>query len=524
MWGIASTIVAKFARKGEFFSIMNKFTKFFTSTFLKLFLSLLINLAIVFVACYFGYPYIYTAVCLVCAILSVFFLSNRHEKDSYKVTVFITMFVLPLLALAYAISFRDKKGSKRIKKEWSDIIYRNRKSIFQSNETMNNLKAENVQAFKTANYLVDTVGMPCFQNASIKYYSFGEAFFKDLIDELSKAEKYILLECYKIKPGELWTKIFDTLRIKAREGVTVRLVYDQAVCTKYISSEDFLKMQNHGIETVPFNRPRAFGGINNSRNYKRLSVIDGKVGFFGGFNIADEYVTNVEMESATKDCAVRLAGESVKNLIVMFFEDYQFATKKIINLQEYFADTTPTKFKDWVLPYSTNPVSMEHTNQNIILSLINNAKDSVSIVTSYIALDDELKNALIVSAKSGVKVRVIFSGEKEKKKIKVLARSYFYDLIKEGVEVYEYVGKMTTKLIMVDNNSALISTNNLDSLNTYKHFNAGVYMYGDSIILMFNDIREIINNSQLITIKDLQKRKLNEKVSATWSKFWTLFK
>ena len=505
---------------------MKGFAKFFNSTFLKLFLLLLVNIAIAFCTYYFGFLYIYYIFCGVCALLSIFLLANRHEKDSYKVTVFLTMFFVPLFGLGYAIALKDKKGSNRIKKTWSDITYRNRKSIFQSNETMANLKSISNQAFKTCSYLVDTVGMPCFQNARIKYYSFGEAYFKDLIDELNKAEKYILLECYKIVPGKVWSEIFDTLRFKAREGVSVKLVYDYAICTKYIPREDFLKMNNHGIETIPFNQikglPNAF---DNCRNYKRLSVIDGKVGFFGGFNIDDEYVNNVELTNATKDCAVRIMGEAVRNLIVMFFEDYQFATRKVINLQDYFADSQPIKSKDWILPYSTNPISLENTNKNILLSLINNAKENISIVTSYIALDDELKNALILNAKSGVKVRLIFSGEKVKKSIKTLARSYFYDLIKEGIEVYEYKsGKMTTKLIMIDNNSALISTNNLDSLNTYKHFNAGVYLYGDTVILMYNDIREIISGSQIVTIKDLQKRKFGEKISAVWSKFLALFR
>lgn len=507
---------------------MNNSTKFFSSTFFKLFGLLLVNIAVLFCAVYFNVLWIYFAVCTFMAVISIFFLSNRHEKDSYKVIVFITMFMLPLYAMGYAHALKDKKGSNKIKKEWSDIIYRNRKSVFQSNETMANLKSVNVQAFKTCNYLVDTVGMPCFQNANIKYFSFGEAYFKELIDELNKAERYILLECYKIVPGNLWTQIFDTLRLKVRQGVTVRLVYDEATCTRYITKEDFLKMQNHGIETVPFNKVKFFSNsFVNCRNYKRISVIDGKVGFFGGFNIADEYITNVESTPATKDCGVRILGEAVKNLIVMFFEDYQFATKKVINLQEYFADSTPSKSKDYVLPYSTNPVSLDHTNKNTLLSLINNAKDNISIVTTYISLDDELKNTLIVSAKSGVKVKLIFSGEKGRmgKKAKTLARAYFYDLIKEGIEVYEYRGgKMSTKLIMIDNNSALISTNNLDSMNTYKHFNAGVYVYGDCVILMYNDIREIVNSSQLVTIKDLQKRKISEKISATWNKFVALFR
>lgn len=436
------------------------------------------------------------------------------------------MFILPLLAIGCASALKEKKGSNKIKKEWSDIIYRNRKSVFQSNETMTNLKTVNSGAFKTCSYLVDTVGMPCFQNVDIKYYSFGEAYFNDIIIELQNAEKFIFLECYKIVPGETWTKIFDILRLKAREGVLVKLVYDDAVCTNYISSIDYQKMHNHGIEAVPFNKVKGLGStFVNYRNYKRICVIDGKTGFFGGFDIEDEYVKNVELVSATKDCGVRIKGEAVKNLTVMFFEDYQFATKKVVNLQEYFADNQPSKAKEWVLPYSTNPVSLDHTNKNIVMSMVYNAKESITIVTSYISLSDELKNALIVNAKSGVKVKIIFSAEKVKKSIKNLARSYFYDLIKEGVEIYEYkAGKMTTKLIVIDNTSALLSTNNLDSLNTYRHFNAGVYVYGDCVTVMYNDLRDIVTNSQLITIKDLQKRKLGEKISATWSKFIALFR
>ena len=505
---------------------VNSFTKFFSSTFFRLFLLFVINVAIAFCCSFFGYIYIYFGACVVLAFFTIFFLAHRIEKDTYKVIVFLLMFFLPLLAIGCGVALKQRKGSKKIKKEWSDIIYRNRKSVFQSNETMENLKKISPEAFKTCSYLVDTVGMPCFQNANTKYYSFGEAYFNDMMIELEKAERFILLECYKIKPGKTWTQIFDILRLKARQGVHVKLVYDDAVCTKYIPSEDYQKMINHGIETVPFNKVQGLGSsFANYRNYKRICVIDGKVGFYGGFDIDDEYVVNLELISATKDCGLRLMGESVKNLTVMFFEDYQFATKKVINLQEYFADTPVGKTKDWVLPYSTNPVSLDHTNKNVLLSILNNAKEHISIVTSYIALDDELRNALVVNARSGVKVRLIFCGNQSKSKAKVLARSYFYDLIKDGIEVYEYkAGKMTTKLILIDNNSAFTSTSNLDSLSTYRHFNAGLYVYGDAIAVMHNDMREIISNSQLITIKDLQKRKIGEKIKSTWIKFLTIFK
>ena len=487
---------------------MNNFVKFFRSIFFKLFMLFLINVAGIIACSIFNIIYIYFATSVLIALISIFFLANRKENDVYKVTVFLTIIILPLLGIGYGILTKTNKGNKKIKKEMSDIIYRNRKSVFSSNETMNILKNTNSEVYKTCNYLVDSTGLPCFNNAKFKYFSFGESYYKELLDECKKAKNTILFECYKIVPGKLWTEFFDILRIKAREGVQVKILYDDAVCTKFISSEDFLKMRNHGIETVPFNKVKgSSGSFVNCRNYKRLCIIDNKVGFFGGFNVDDEYIPSETNQKATKDCGVRIEGEAVKNLVIMFFEDYQFATKKVVNLQEYFADHQVVKSKDWILPYSTNPVSQDDTNKNILLSMINNAKENISIITSYIALDDELKNALIVNAKSGVKVRLVFCGEKQKKKIKYLARSYFYELLKEGIEVYEYKGgKMQTKLIMIDNDTALISSNNLDCQNTHRHFNAG------------------ISNSQLITIKDLQKRRLSEKISATWSKFLALFK
>lgn len=501
-------------------------SKLFTSAKIKLFILLILNLAIAFVASYFDYLYVYFASCILISLISIFFLANRRERDAYKVISFLIILMLPLYGIGWAVAKKENKGSTKIKKEWSDIIYRNRKTVFQSNETMSLLKNTDSEVYKTCSYIVDSIGMPCFQNAKIKYFSFGESYFKELLEDCRNAKSFILFECYKVVPSKIWTEFFDVLRIKAREGVQVKFIYDHEVCTQFIPSDDFMKMRNHGVETIPFNTIKSSdAAFINCRNFKRLCVIDGKTGFFSGFNVDDEFIDSAELTNATKDCGVKLMGECVKNLTVMFFEDYQFATKRVINLQDYFVDCDDAKTKDWILPYSTNPVSLEHTNKNILLSLINNARENITITTSYLGIDDELRNALIVNAKSGVKVRLIFSGEKVRKKDKNLARSYFYELIKEGVEVYEYKGgKMTTRLIIIDNNLCLLSTNNLDCSYTYKHFHGGVLVYGESTILMYNDMREIVNNSQILTIKDLQKRKIGEKISATWSKFMEIFK
>lgn len=486
----------------------------------------LINIVLAFFCGFYNLLYVYFIVNFVVSLIMVFVLSGRNESHEYKVTVYLLSLMLPITAIAYAIYLKDRKGFKQKRKEWLEILYRNRKTIFQSHDTMKNLKAYNNRLFKNYNYIVESLNLPCYQNANAKYFSFGESYFKDLFHELKNAKKYILVEVSKIIPGKLWTEFFDILRVKAREGVNVKLIYDDSISTKNISKVDFLKMQNHGIETVSFNKVRKINkDFVNSRNFKKMFVIDGKVAYFGGFSFDDNYVVNFELISATKDCGVKLMGESVKNFIVMFFEDYQFATKKLVSLQEYFADYTGSKSKDWVISYSTNPVTHNGVNKNILLNVINNAKESVTILTPYVVINNDIREAIVLAVKSGVKVRLIFGDNNTDKKVKNVARAYFYDLIREGVEVYEYrAGKMTTKLIMIDDKTSFISSNNLDCSHYNKYFNGGVMFHGDSVVLVYNDIRDIVTNSQILTIKDLQKRKFGQKISSAWNRFFNIFK
>jgi len=503
--------------------------KFLSSTALRLILALLLNIAVTVACAFLHVMYIYYAVSFAITIVSIFVFSNKSEKDSYKVTVILFMLILPIFAIAYAQCIKSEKGSKKIRKEWFDITYRNRKNVIQNSESLEALKDADEEAHKVTNYIVSSLKLPIHANADIKYFNDGEEYYKDIFAECEKATKYIFIQAYKIIPGEIWSKLFDILRLKARAGVEIKLIYDDAICRNFIPAQDYLKMNNHGIETAPFNRvKKVFNNtFINSRNFKRMFIIDGKVGYMGGFNISDEYkkVVQENVTEHTRDSGVKLFGDPVKNLIVMFLEDYQFATKKVVKPSNYFAESTTSKKKNWILPYSKNPIIREHHDKSIILNLINNAKESILICTTYIALDDELKNALIVNARSGIKVRLVFGGIREKKYIKTLARSYFYELIREGIEIYEYKsGKFQTKLILTDNKMALSSTINLDCSKTYRHFNGGVFMYGDIVKDVINDASSILSSSQLITIKDLQKRRFGEKIKSTWNKFFALFK
>lgn len=495
---------------------------------LRSLLMFLINLAIICVLYFFGYLHFYFAITTTLAILSIFILSSSKEKNIYKVITFLLLFTLPLSAFMYAFETKEHLGSTKIKREWANILYRNRKTNISSMDTLQSLKAINNSVYKSSSYMVDSLGMPIYPRANFKYINSGKSYFENLYADCKKAHKYILIEAHKIIPGENWEKLFEILRLKSREGVEIKLIYDKDSCTKYIKTIDFLKMCNHGIHTIPFGRPIGLSSTShNCKNYKRLFIIDGKVGYMGGFDISDNYngYEEGDISLATKDVAVRLEGQPVRTLIVAFFEDYQFVTRQVVKLDNYFIEETRTNAKNWILPYSTNPVSADHNNKNIVLSLIYNARESISIFTTHLTLDDELKNALILSAKSGVNVKILFSGGNENKRVINLSKSYFSELIREGVEVHEYnSGRMTTKMIVVDGDSALISSNNLDFVSIYRDFNAGVYLYGEGVKEIVKDVSVIMANCPAITLKDIQKRKFRDKLSATWFKFITLFK
>ena len=210
-------------------------------------------------------------------------------------------------------------------------------------------------------------------------------------------------------------------------------------------------------------------------------MIDGHTGYTGGINLADEYINEEVRFGHWKDTGIRLYGEGVWNLTVMFLQMWSIITgvrTHIPAYSPYVFHTEEFESDGFVQPYGDSPMDNETVGENVYLNIISQAKKYVFICTPYLIIDNEMMMALCLAAKKGVDVRIITPGIPDKKMVFLLTQSYYKQLIEAGVRVYEYTpGFVHSKTFVCDDEIATVGTINLDYRSLYLHFECGVWMY-----------------------------------------------
>ncbi len=327
-----------------------------------------------------------------------------------------------------------------------------------------------------------------------------------MLEELKKAEKFIFFEYFIVAHGKMWDSILEILEEKAKKGVDVRVMYDDLGCIALLPKNYPQELEKKGIKCVAFNRLNALAGvIMNNRDHRKILVIDGKVAFSGGINIADEYINIGSKYGHWKDNAIRVKGDAVWNYTVMFLtiwnsfreddEDY--------NVFKYEFEDKKTQ-NGFVSPYGETPLDTEVTGEDIYLNIINQANDYVYIFTPYLIIDTDMINALNLAAKRGVDVKIVIPGIPDKKIVYTVSESYVEPLVKGGVKVYKYTpGFVHSKVFISDDHIATVGTINMDYRSLYLHFECGCYMEDVDVIKdIKKDLVETINVSKKITKED----------------------
>lgn len=249
---------------------------------------------------------------------------------------------------------------------------------------------------------------PVYKNTYTEYLPIGEVKFERLKEELAKARHYIFLEYFIVQEGVMWDAILEILKEKVKQGVEVRMIYDDMGCIMTLPYRYDRRLEALGIQCCVFNPfvPVLTSRLNN-RDHRKICVIDGHTGFTGGINLADEYINAYEKHGHWKDTAVLLRGDAVWNLTVMFLSMWDY----IHGIDEDFTPYKPSvhmtgqvESDGYVQPYSDNPLDGEPVGETVYLNLINRAKRYVYINTPYLILDNEMATALRMAAKSGVDV------------------------------------------------------------------------------------------------------------------------
>lgn len=336
---------------------------------------------------------------------------------------------------------------------------------------------------KNVNYIDNIAHYPVYSSTETKFMKSGEMKFKHFMKDLNSAQKYIFLEYFIVKKGYFWQSVYDVLVEKANQGVIIKLLLDDFGCPEF--DNDYLEeIRSHGIEIELFNPLTArFTVFMNNRNHRKIAVIDGKVGYIGGINIADEYINRIERFGHWKDVAVRIRGEAVFSLTEMFLQLFNYYTDTPSAIEDYVNDIIYCEPDGYVQPFSDSPTDNFFVSETLHINLITQANKSVHICTPYLVVGYEMLRAITAAAQSGVDVRIVLPAIPDKKLVNMITKSYYDKLIQAGVRVYEYTpGFIHSKSIVIDGKEAIIGTANLDFRSYYLNFECGIYFIESQVI------------------------------------------
>lgn len=300
----------------------------------------------------------------------------------------------------------------------------------------------------------------------------------------------------------MWNPIYEILKERANNGVKVYLIYDDFGCMTTLDEKYYEKVNAVSINCIPSNKfAPVLSRIHNNRDHRKITVIDGMVGFVGGVNLADEYINEKVKYGHWKDTAVKLEGEAVKGLTALFLEVWNTQNKEIIDSYE-FMNMTYKKIdtEGFVVPYGDGPDEFykENIGKYVYLNMLNSAKKYVYITTPYLICDYEIMNTLCMCAKKGIDVRIIVPHIPDKKITFWMTQSNYEILIQSGVRIYEYTpGFIHAKEFICDDMYATCGTVNLDYRSLVHHFECGAWMYNTGCIKeMKKDFLQILESSQ----------------------------
>lgn len=502
--------------------------------------ALLLQLFVFFASFYWLKDYstvVYAAFVLLGAVTVVHIL-NEENNASFKIAWIIPVLVIPVFGTVLYIYINLQPGTKRIHKKLTKIEDEIRPYLAQNEETVQELQEQSAGEKGIADYLYHADNYPVYAGCKMKYYPIGEAKFADMIEQLKRAEHFIFMEYFIVAKSYMWNTILEILKEKAAQGVEVRMMYD-GMCSLALLPYGYYKdLEKMGIQSIPFSQIRpVLSTYQNNRDHRKILIIDGKTVFTGGINLADEYINRIDRFGHWKDTAVMIQGEAVKSFTLLFLKMWHVAKGKDSipeeEIQKYtvsvwenaqtgdmctdmesMRNTAMQNMQDkklhaggYVIPYGDDPYGDERIGKQVYIDILNRARKYVHIMTPYLILDDEMITALRYCAKRGVETVIIMPHIPDKIYAYLLARTYYKQLLKYGVKIYEYTpGFVHAKVFVSDDIRGCVGTINLDFRSLYLHFECGAYMYSNDVLHdVEQDFKETLKQCQEITKESCDK-------------------
>ena len=440
------------------------------------------------------------------AIFLVLGLYSMDKTSSMKMPWIILMLAFPILGVSLYLLVGLNGSTKKMRVRYEEIDKKLLPYLPDNRQILEWMKKENPQAGAIASYLTNYSCYPVYQNTDVTYYDEAIKGLDAQLEDLSKAEKFIFMEYHAIEDEEAWQRIQTVLEDRVKAGVEVRIFYDDMGSIWFVNMDFATKLKSLGIKCRVFNP--ILPGLNmflNNRDHRKITVIDGKVAYTGGYNLANEYFNITHPYGIWKDTGIRMEGDAVKSMTVAFLEMWNAAgnvkSKELVPEKYVINYAYQAQQRGYVQPYADSPLDGEQVGEEVYISMANKAEKYCWFITPYLIITDEMTHALTLAAKRGVDVRIITPGIPDKKMVYSVTRSFYHNLVKHGVRIYEWTpGFCHAKMSVADDKMATCGTINLDYRSLYHHFENGCFLADcDAVLEIRDDLIRTMGESREVT-------------------------
>mgnify|MGYP002420743633 CR=1 FL=1 len=433
----------------------------------------------------------YGSFAVISAILTIHIL-NEKQNASFKMAWLVPVLLFPVFGTLFYVFVQLQTETKIFARRIEQVKKKTDHYLDQDPDVCKRLELRSRSNSNLSHYMKESGGYPTWDRTNFKYFPLGDDFYEDVLQELQKAKRYIFIEYFIIAKGVMWDSIVKILEQKVKEGVEVRILYDGMNSFSNLPHDYPKELEAKGIHCRIFNPIRpAISTSQNNRDHRKILVIDGHTAYTGGVNLADEYINVASRFGYWKDTGIRLAGEAVWSMTVMFLEMWNYINHSSEDYKQFMPQVyqkEPFEGDGFVQPYGDTPLDHETVGENIYLNIINHAERYVYIFTPYLIIDNEMLVSLCNAAKRGVDVRIVTPGIPDKKMIFLLTQSHYEPLLKCGVKIYQYTpGFIHAKSFLCDDKIGTVGSINLDYRSLFLHFECGVFMYKTKALMQLKE-------------------------------------
>ena len=435
--------------------------------------------------------------------------AGRHSDSGTKLTWVFLMLSVPVFGWLFYFLFGQSKIPKALmikdRQAYSDY-----KDYARHNMKVLEKAGKNPTLDKMTSMAWTNGYFPVYENCETTYYPTGMEQCQAIIEAMTKAKHFIFVETFILDSGRLWESIQKVMIEKAKEGVDVRMIYDDFGAFTHMDANYDKYLQSKGIKAFAFNplKPRLAGQMNN-RDHRKMIIVDGDIAFTGGINIADEYVNLKKRFGYWKDMGIGIKGPAVEQFTIAFLQIWNYVSGTNTRYEKFLPhkEVKDLPANGYVIPFFDAPTDDNETGKNFHMNMFNQANDYVWISTPYLVLDPEMISTIRLAVANGIDVRIVVPGTPDKKIVYAVTQNNFEPLIKAGARIYIYEpGFIHGKVCLSDDSSAVVGTVNMDSRSYYVNYECGVWMQDTSAIPKIKgDFEKIFKASREVTLADCEK-------------------